>query len=450
MLQPRTVAPGIRVFLLFWVGQAVSLVGSGLTSFVLGIWVYHRTGSVMQFALMSLFATLPGLLISPLAGVLVDRWNRRWAMLLSDAGSGLGTLAIAVLLWGDRLQVWHICLAIGVNSVLSAFQWPAYAATTTLLVPQKYLGRASGMVQAAEAFAQLVSPALAGVLMVAIQIQGVLLIDIATFVFSLITLLAIRFPNPKNVVANHGEKGSLRQDAIYGWRYLSARPGLLGLLIFFAINNFLTGVVGVLFTPLVLAFAPVAVLGAVLSTGGSGMLVGSLVMGIWGGAKRRIYAVLSFTLLGGLCILLVGLRPSIPVFFIAAFFYFFGLSIVSASSQAIWQSKVAPAVQGRVFAVRRMVALAALPCAYLVAGPLADQVFEPLLIVGGPLAGSLGRIVGIGAGHGVALLFVVMGVLSVVATVGAYLYPRLRFVEDELRDALIDKEQMSCVRTAKP
>ncbi|MFQ4141703.1 MFS transporter [Chlorogloeopsis sp. ULAP02] len=426
------------VFTLIWFGQLVSLIGSGLTGFALGIWVYQRTGSVTQFALISLFTTLPGILVSPLAGVLIDRWDRRWAMILSDSGAALSTLAIALLLLAGRLEVWQIYLASAISSAFSAFQWPAYVAATTLLVPKQQLGRASGMVQLAEATAQILSPAIAGVLVSQIQVKGVILIDFATFVFSLLTLLSVRFPSPKTTADSKAQKSSLLHEAVYGWSYITARPGLFSLLIFIAALNFLTGIVSVLVTPLALAFTSVAMLGQVLTTGGCGMLVGSLVVSVWGNFKRPIYAVFSFTLLGGLAIFLAGFKPLLPVFFVTAFVYFFGLPIINSASQVIWQKKVAPEVQGRVFAVRRAIAWAALPLAYPVAGALADKVFEPLLAVNGPLAGSVGQVIGVGKGYGIALLFVVIGMLTVLLMVAGYLYPRLRLVEEELPDAIAE------------
>ncbi|NMF64888.1 MFS transporter [Brasilonema octagenarum] len=425
----------MRVFTLIWFGQLISLIGSGLTRFALGVWVYQNTGSVTQFALISLFAMLPSILISPVVGVLVDRWNRRSCMILSDAGAGLSTLAIALLLFSGKLEVWHIYVAVAVSSIFSAFQWPAYAAATTMLVPKQHLGRANGMVQLAEAASRLLSPMLAGALVVTIQIQGVILIDCVSFLFSLVTLLLVRFPKPKTTPEDEVRQSWRLREFTYGWTYITARPGLLGLLIFFAVINFFIGVVSVLVTPLVLAFASATVLGTVLSIGGSGMLVGGLVMSAWGGPKKRILSVFGFTLSGGLSILLAGLMPSVPVFFAAAFIYYFGVSMINGCDQAIWQSKVAPAVQGRVFAVRSMLALASLPLAYLIAGPLVDQVFEPLLAVSGPLAGSIGRIIGVGRGHGIGLLFVVMGMLTMLATAGGYLYLPLRLLEEQLPDA---------------
>ncbi len=428
----------MRTFIIIWFSQLVSLIGSGLTNFALGIWVYQHTGSATQFALISLFTVLPSILISPLVGALVDRWNRRWAMLLGDAGAGMSTLAIALLLFAGRLEVWHIYLCVAVSSIFSTFQWLAYATTITLLVPKQHLGRASGMMQMAGAASRLISPMLAGALVVAIQIQGIILIDCVTFLFAVTAQLFVRFPKPKILVEDKVEKGLLLHEVVYGWTYIATRPSLFGLLIFFSASNFLTGVVSVLFKPLVLTFTSVTVLGTVLSIGGSGMLLGGLMMSVWGGLKHRIYSILSFTLLNGLCVLLAGFKPSVAVFCVAIFIYFFGVAIINASTQAIWQSKVAPTLQGRVFAMRNMFTLVSLPLAYLIAGPLADQVFEPLLAVGGPLAGSIGQIIGVGQGHGIALLFVVLGILTMLVAFGGYLYLPLRLLEEKLPDAIGD------------
>ncbi len=433
--RPRAAMP---VFILIWFGQMVSLLGSGLTGFALGVWVYQRTGWVTQFALIALSTTLPAIMISPIAGALVDRWNLRWTMLLSDCGAGLSILFLALMLFAGRLEVWHIYLAMSASSTCNAFQWPAYSAATTLLVPKQHLGRASGLVQMGQSVGQLISPVLAGVLIVTIQIQGIILLDFATFLFALVTLLSARFPEAKTVASSEVGKGSLLREATYGWVYIRTRPGLLGLLIFLAISNFLMGVIDVLATPLVLSFASPAVLGTVLSIGGSGMLVGSVVMSIWGGPLRLIKSVFGFMLLNGLSILLAGVRPSAELFALAAFLFCLGLPIISGSIQVIFQRKVAPDVQGRVFALMRTIAGSSLPLAYVVAGPLADQVFEPLMTTGGLLAGSIGQLIGVGPGRGIGLMFITLGALTMLVTVVAYQYPRLRLLEEELPDAIAD------------
>ena len=161
-------------------------------------------------------------------------------------------------------------------------------------------------------------------------------------------------------------------------------------------------------------------------------------MSAWGGPKPRVYGILGFSVLQGVVLFAAGLPPQVVILAAAAFLYFFSLPIINGSSQAIWQSKVAPDVQGRVFAVRRMIAWSSLPLAYLAAGPLADRVFEPLMAVGGPLAGSVGRFVGVGPGRGIGLLYIVLGTVSLLATVVGFLYPRLRRVEVELPDVVVD------------
>jgi MFS family permease len=267
-MKQSSVSAGFKTFLLIWFGQLVSLTGSGLTGFALGVWVYLSTGSVTKFALISLSTSLPGILFSPFAGALVDRWDRRVAMIVSDTGSGLCTFIIAVLFMVDRLEIWHIYILMGASSAFSAFQWPAYTAATTLLVPKNHYGRASGMVQIAEAVGMILSPLLAGSLVVLIGVQGVILIDFATFLFAVGTLLLVRVPRPPVSAEGKAGGGSLLQEAAYGWKYITARLGLLGLLLFFAATNFTFGIASVLFTPLVLSFTTPSVLGFLIRSPG--------------------------------------------------------------------------------------------------------------------------------------------------------------------------------------
>jgi MFS family permease len=427
----------MRVFGLIWFGQLISLLGSGLTNFALGVWVYQKTGSVTQFALISLFITLPFLLITPVAGTVVDRWNRRWVMLLSDSGAALATVAIALLLIAGQLEIWHIYIATSVSSIFGAFQQPAYIAATTTLVPKKNLSRATGMIQLGEAISQLISPILAGFLLLSLQLQGIILIDFATFIFSVITLLLVNIPNIKTDDSEEKQaKVSFIKEATDGWNYLADRPGLMGLLVLFAIHNFLLGFVSVLVTPLVLSLGSSADLGTVLSIGGIGMIFGSILISTWGGPQRHINGVFCFTLLSGLCILAAGLRASIPVFAFVAFLFFFSLPIIRCSSQVIFQKKVPHDLQGRVFALHGALIEASMPISFVIAGPLADKLFEPLMAANGPLAQSIGRIIGVGTGRGISLMFVLLGFSMLLATTIAYQYPRLRKVEDELPDAV--------------
>jgi DHA3 family macrolide efflux protein-like MFS transporter len=427
----------MNTFLTIWLGQVVSLVGSGLTGFALGVWVFEQTGSATQFALIGLSAVLPRVILSPLAGAIVDRWDRRRVMILSDVGAGLSTLAIVLLLWTNQLETWHIYALTFVNAAFGTLQWPAFAATTSLLVSKKNLGRANGLVQFGQAASEILAPALAGVLMGIIQLEGVILIDVATFVFAVITLLLVRFPKPEASAERGPGKTTLWNDLTLGWRYISARPGLKGLLLFFAVVNFVWGMVGALITPMILSWTSSDELGLIIAVAGAGMFAGSLLMSTWGGPQRRINGILSFELLSGICFMLMGLRPSFCLVAAGAFGAHVTIAVVFGSNQAIWQSKIVPEVQGRVFATQQMVARAAAPLAYLLAGPLADRVFNPLLTVDGPLASGIGQILGTGPGRGIGLIFLLMGAVKVAVTLIGRSYPRIRNVEDELPDAIL-------------
>jgi MFS family permease len=429
------------VFIVIWFGQAVSLVGSGLTGFALGVWLFQQTGSITQFALIGLFTVLPRIILSPLVGPLVDRWDRRWAMILSDAGAGLSTLILVLLLYAGRLEIWHIYLLVAASAAFGTIQWPAFMAATTLLVPQENLGRANGLVQLGQATAEILAPAMAGVLLLTIQLQGIILIDVATFLIAVLSLLLVRFPSPKPAAADQSTGGSWRREISYGWHYITARPGLFGLLLFLTTVNFIWGMVGALITPMILGFTSSANLGFLISIAGGGMLAGSLAMTIWGGPRRRIHGVLNFELLSGACFLLMGVRPSFWPVALGVFGAHTTIAVIYGSNQAIWQTKVAPTVQGRVFATQQMLAKAAAPLAYLLAGPLAERIFEPLLTPTGLLSSSAGQVIGTGPGRGIALLFIVMGLLKIAVSLAAYLNPHIRLVEETLPDVLIDRTE---------
>ncbi len=434
----RATPRGMGTFFVIWGGQLVSIIGSGLTSFALGVYVYQITGSATSLGLVLLANSLPRLLFAPVAGALVDRWDRRWMMILSDTGAGLSTLVIWLLLATGKLQVWHIYLTAAASSFFGIFQEPAYRAATTLLVPKEHYGRAAGLVQLGSAIGQIISPILAGFLVVAIQIQGVILIDFATYIFAALTLAFIRIPRPEITAEGEAGRGSLLREAGYGWTYLKERSGLLGLLILFAFVNFSLGFFSALFTPLILSFSTADVLGSILSVSGIGMVIGSIVMSAWGGAKRKVNSLMGAIFLAGLAFSLVGVRAYPWLIGVAIFSFFMLVPIASGSSQAIWQVKVAPDVQGRVFATRSMIATMATPLAYILAGPLADKVFEPLMAADGALAKSVGAIIGVGPGRGIGLIFIIMGLLVTLATVVGYSHPRIRLVEDELPDFIAD------------
>jgi MFS transporter, DHA3 family, macrolide efflux protein len=425
----------MRTFFTIWAGQLISLLGSQLTGFALGVWVYEQTHSVSMLALVQVAMQVPYVVLSPLAGVFADRWNRRTAMIISDFGAGLSVLVVGILFITHHLQVWMV---IPINLWMAAFQtlmWPSFSAATTLLVPKEHYGRASGFTQLGEALPAIAGPAIAGALYVTIRLGNMALLDFASYVFAvLLMLLFVRIPSPARTVEQARNKSSLWKEMRFGWDYIMARKGLLALLVFFMIFNFLSGVIGPLLVPLILDNWNASTLGFLSTLMGVGMLAGTLVMSAWGGGKRKIYTLLGSFLLNGLFLAAVCLRVSIPLLAVCGFGAMFCGPITGACSQAIWQAKVAPELQGRVFAFRRTIAMSASIIAPLLAAPLADYVFKPAMAAGGVLAPVLGPIIGIGAGRGVGVLISVVGLMIVATTLVALGVPQLRRVELDLPD----------------
>jgi DHA3 family macrolide efflux protein-like MFS transporter len=436
--EPLPEQRGMRTFLLIWAGQLFSILGSGLTSFALGVWIYEQTGQATTFALVALFASLPSLLILPLAGSLADRWNRRLILILADSGAAIGTVAMVLLLWFGELQIWHIYIVVTFSSVFSAFQEPAYMASVTMLVPKMQFARANGLIQMGQAVGSIVTPILAGVLYVAIGLRGIVLIDLTSFFLAVTPLLIVRIPQPRISAAHETRKRNVMSDFAFGWNYIRTREGLLGLLLYYAMVNFSLNFSGVLNGPMILAAHSATVLGSVQTATGVGLLAGGLLMSAWGGPKKgKIPAVIGFITLAMIGLIIAGLRKQ-PVFPIIGYFLLmFCIPMASGMSMAVWQSKVASDMQGRVFSVRAMLSRSMMPLAFLSAGPLADYLFEPLMKDGGVLARTfLGTVLGTGPGRGIGLILVLAGITGIIVSIYAYLNPRIRNLEENLPDAV--------------
>ncbi len=329
-------------------------------------------------------------------------------------------------------------MSIPVNLCMATFAtllWPAYSASVTLLVSKEQYGRANGLVQLGEALPQLAGPALAGALYVAIRLGNMALIDGATYVFSvLLMLFFVRIPNPPRTEEGEKSKGSVWKEMRSGWDYILVRKGLLAMMLFFLAFNFMVGVMNPLFTPLILDNWKADVMGYLGAVMGAGMLVGTLLMAAWGGGKRKIYTLLSAGFICSLFLVGVAWRASIPLLAVCGFGFMFAVPFLDGSSQAIWQIKVAPDMQGRVFAVRRTVAWSSQIIAPLFAAPLADYVFRPGMAQGGALANVFGPLIGVGSSRGVALLIGLLGAANVVVVAISLASRRLRNVEIDLPD----------------
>ncbi len=407
-----------------------------MTGFALTIWAWQITQQATALALVGFFTFAPALLVTPFAGALIDRWNRKFVMMLSDLAAVTSTVAVLLLYSTDNLQIWHLFVTGAFSGAFGAFQFPAYSAAITTMVSKKQYGRASGMLSTAQFASNIFAPALAAIMLTIIGIAGILALDIITFLIAIGALLPVHVPQPAVTLEGQKSRGNLWTESAYGFRYIYARKSLLALLIIFFCVNLLAPFAFTLLAPMVLARTgdDATALGIVQSAIGIGGLAGGTLLSIWGGPKRRIHGILIGLTLVTMGMLLIGLGQN-PVFWApAAFFTIFFIPIINGSSQAIWQSKVAPDVQGRVFAARGMIAQVGAPVSMLLAGSLADHVFEPLMMPGGSGIPLFEWLVGSGPGAGMSLMFLIAGAFGMLVGLAGYAFPAVRNVEDLLPD----------------
>lgn len=431
------------MFVFIWIGQLVSIIGTSLTSFALGFWVLTETGSVTQFSMIILSVVLPTVIVSPFAGVIIDRFSRKKLMILSNCVAAFSTAIILALVLTNSLEVWHIYLTAALASTFNTFLMPSYQSIISLLVSKEQLGRANGMIQIGESASIIIAPTVAGFLLHLYGLQAVIIIDLIAFTFAVSTLIFAKIPE---IITTEKKKLNTKQffaEAKEGWNYLMAQPAFKWLLIFGAVINLLLGFLNVLIQPLIIALSSEQTLGIVLSITGFGMLLGGIMISIWGGPKNRINGMFLSCGLAGVMIALAGLTTSIVIITACFFLFLFLIPIVNSCSQALWQSKVEPTIQGRVFTIRRMLGISLYPLAIIMAGPLVDKVLNPIMEQDGLLADSVGQIIGVGEGRGIGLLFIIIGIIFVFVTAIIYLQPKVRNIDKDIPDAIVEEEMLT-------
>lgn len=424
----------LKSYSILWSGQLVSLIGSGMTIFVLLVWLFEETGQATSVSLLFLFAFGPEVVLSPFAGVVVDRYSRKTIMIVSDSMTAVSTLALLLFHQADMLTQWSVYGLVSIAGVSRAFQFPALSAATTLMVPKEHYGRASGMLSTAWALSEMLAPIMAAVLWGYIGLSGILIIDLITFGAAVVALLIVHIPHPKGSDEGEKAKASWMEDITYGWKYIFLRRGLLYLLLFFFLSNLIGTLGWVLLQPMILAKTAndEVILGTVMLIGGLGGIIGGMAMSIWGGPKRRVRGIVwGMFIGGGIGTMVLGLAGGFAVWAIGLFLWTVTEAPTMGSSQSIWQSKVPPDRQGRVFSVRFFIALVGSLPAMLAAGPLADYVFEPLME---DATGPLEWLFGSGPGAGMGLLIFICGAIMAVVALLARGSRNLWEIEDILPD----------------
>lgn len=382
---------GLRGFTIIWLGQVVSLLGTAMTWFAFTIWAWEKTGKASALATISFFAFLPTVLLTPIAGALVDRWNRKLVMLLSDAATALGTLTVFLIYTFGDLQIWHIYVVSILAGFFTAFQYPAFAAAVTTMLSKEDYARASGMLGSARALSGILAPLFAAALLIPLGLSGIMLIDLATFTFAFGALLLVHIPQPEPTAAGLQSRGTLWQEILFGFRYIRESQSLWALTLLFMIAGIFLAIGATLMAPLVLSLTQnnESALAAVQSTGAVGGIAGGVILSLWGGARGRIHNVL----IGGvgaclLGILWLGLTRTVVLWAIGSFCFAFFEPFVEGGNLAIWQTKVEADIQGRVFSARHMLVQIPYLFGILTAGYLAEAIsISGVLILAG-IAGA--------------------------------------------------------------
>jgi MFS family permease len=429
-------------FTIVWCGQVVSLLGTGMTQFALTIWAWQVTGRATALALVGFFGYFPRIVFMPLAGALADRWNRKALMIASDLAAGLATIAVFVLYKTEALEIWHLYAAAAFAGAFGSFQFPAYQASISLMLPKEQYTRANSMLGLAHSISSVFAPMAAGALLAFIGIGGILTIDIVTFSAAVATLLFVAIPQPAEHHVAEAKKRSLFADCVFGFRYVAASRSLTGLLLLYFVLNLLLSSSGAVLSPMILARTGnnEIALGTVQMLFGISGIVGGALISIWGGPRRKMLAlfaaILTTSLVGNI---LLGVGRGLATWGAGAFAATLLVPMANGASHAIWQSKIPPHLQGRVFSARILIGQVGGAIAIPLAGLLADRAFEPLMNGTSTLARVLVPLVGRGPGAGMGLMFVVFGLLGAAAGLAGFAYRPIRDIERILPDRTSDE-----------
>ncbi|MDL1902773.1 MFS transporter [Anaerolineae bacterium CFX9] len=427
-----------HLFVRVWLGQLMSLLGSAMTRFALTIYMWQVTGEATPVILIGVFASLPSAVVSLWAGVLVDRWNRKYTLMLADIGSASATVILLAFFILDSVQTWQIYLAVAIGGVCNTFQWLAFSSTLSSLVSRRHLSRANGMMSLAEYVALVGAPILAGILLPLVDIQGILIFDIVSFLFAVLTIAFTTFRlHSQQADEAQPETERFLSGLSFGFRYIARQRPFMALLVVLILFGAIEAVGYTLLAPMILARSggSEAALATVQAVMGIGGIVGGILISAWGGPRKRIYGLLTGIALTGLLgDALMGFGQGLAVWIIAGFAVEFFIPLIISSHRGIWQSKVPPKLQGRIFATLGFMISLSEPIASLLAGTLADNVLEPAMRSESELAIFFAPLVGVGEGAGMALLFIFSGVLLGFIGFLGMLIPILRNLETKIPD----------------
>lgn len=405
----------MKRFLMIWIGEFISSIGSGMTAFALGVYAYQLTKSASAGALIALVSFLPMILLSTVGGVLADRLDRRMLMICGDFLSIFGLLYILICIQSGHITIWKICVGIAISAIFTSLIDPAYKAIVTDLLTQEEFAKASGLVQIASAAKFLISPFLAGILLNLTDIRVILIIDMCTFFVTVGILTLAR----KGLRCEHKPDKTFNflRELSEGWKAICTKKGILLLVLLMTAVCFYMGFVQILMTPMILSFSDATTLGYMESIAATGMLVGSILIGIFN-IKHSYTKVLANGLLtAGIFIIGMGMCANIWVIGVSAIIFFITLPFINTAADVLIRVSIPNEVQGRAWGIIGLISQLGYVLAYGVSGILADYVFNPMLLENGLLANSVGKVIGIGEGRGIGFMLILSGIAIAVVAV---------------------------------
>jgi DHA3 family macrolide efflux protein-like MFS transporter len=422
----------LRTFYWLTTSQIISLLGSRMSAFAVALKVSMETGEATPVAMVAFFIVLPEILLGNFAGWVVDRYDRRVILALSDAGQAVGTVLLLLSFYTESFELWHLYAVTALQAIFLAFQLPASEAVTTMLVTDEARDRANALRQMSGPIAGIFAPALAAMLLSPIGIVGIMVIDLASFFFAVVVVWLLKIPAPP--ASEEGQmQGTFWADLAGGFRFLWERKMLLSLVLFAALINFVLDACTTIILPYVWArTGSQAYTGFVSAAENIGIIIGGIIIGAWGGTRPRIHSFMWSITAVFVAIAIFGSLQNPIALIICMAFITLPLPIGNAPFFSMLQVKVPPDLQGRVFSVVMQVSSILRPVGLFFVGPLIDHVLEPM--VGTPAWAVFAPIVGDSRGAGMGLLFFAVGVIFTSVCLAYYALPAVRNMEADLPD----------------
>ena len=421
----------MKNFYKLWLGELISSIGSGMTAFALSVYVYKKTGSVSYVSLITLLSFMPSIVLSPIGGLLADRYDRRLLMIIGDLFSGLGLVYILWSIQAGEKSIVPIFVGITFSSIFTSLLEPSYRATLTDILEEENYAKASGLIQAAGSAKYLISPVIAGMILSVADIRVILLLDILTFITTCLMIFLVR--KSMNSETQNYKKDSFK-GLLEGLFIIKVNRGVYSLVIIMFFVCFFMGFIQILIRPMILALSSVKTAGMMESLCAVGLLIGSLWIGIAGIKKNysKILAVACFFC--GIFMSMTGVNENLAIIGISTFLFFSTLPFMNSCADVLVRVSIPNELQGRVWGLISLITQMGTVVAYIISGVMADYVFEPMFNKNGILVENIGIIIGTGKGRGIGFMLILSGIGMLIMAIVIWKNREIREVSEKCVD----------------